>query len=125
GWCDFCGKCAEVCPTGALTTTAGEEFVFDGLPEYTFHETEHVLGRAVINKDRCIIWQSKSTCTKCSESCPYGAISQDSLERPVVDESLCNGCGVCEYNCPSSRLLSYGGGSVRGIEVEPYSETWT
>ncbi len=117
GWCNFCGKCAEVCPTGALSLSPGESFVFDGLPDYTFYETQQKLGRAQINRDHCIIWSGQSTCVVCSQSCPYDAISLDDGGRPVVDENKCTGCGVCENVCPSSRLLSYEGGSTRGIEV--------
>ena len=119
GWCNFCGACAEVCPTGALATSGGARFAFDPMPDDEFFETSLVLGHAVVNEDRCIAWKGQSACVLCSQACPYEAISLDEYDRPVVDENACNGCGVCENRCPSSRLLSYGGGDVRGIEVEP------
>ncbi|MBC5583214.1 4Fe-4S dicluster domain-containing protein [Eggerthella sp. NSJ-70] len=119
GWCDFCGACARACPTGALSDEAGRAFEFEGLPGRTFHETDAVIGRAAVNRDRCIIWRGQSTCTACSQACPYEAILLDEAGRPTVDERRCNGCGVCEHSCPSSRLLSYDGGSARGIEIAP------
>ena len=39
GYCDFCGKCIEVCPTGALRS---------------FDETAEKLGVAVVQKPRCL-----------------------------------------------------------------------
>ena len=117
GWCNFCGACADVCPTGALVNEGIAPFESEAMPQLTFFETTAVIGRAVINRDRCIIWRGQSTCVACSQKCPYGAISLDEANRPVVDERRCNGCGVCEHSCPSSRLLSYDGGSTRGIEV--------
>jgi ferredoxin-type protein NapG len=109
--------CAEVCPTDALPTYETNRFEFDGLPGKEFFETTLVLGTAVVNKDHCIAWVGPSTCTVCSEKCPYEAIALDEYGRPQVDLELCNGCGVCENLCPSSRLQSYKGGRTRGIEV--------
>ena len=117
GWCDFCGKCASVCATGAISNQRGEAFTAEGFSDRTFYETGAQLGVAHINEERCIIWSGQSTCKLCSQYCPYGAITLDELERPVIDANLCTGCGVCEYNCPSSRLLSYEGDKTRGIEV--------
>ncbi|MDR1422668.1 MAG: 4Fe-4S dicluster domain-containing protein [Coriobacteriales bacterium] len=117
GWCTFCGRCAEVCPTGALPSYKAECFEFAGLPDEVFCKTQLKLGVAVINRDRCIAWAGPSVCTICSTKCPYQAITLDEYGRPLVDLDLCNGCGVCENLCPSSRLLSYQGGLRRGIEV--------
>lgn len=102
GYCDFCNRCIEVCPTSALEP-------FDPAVER--------LGVAVIDVDECIAWR-QGGCIRCSEVCPYGAISLNEYDRPVVDEDLCNGCGVCEYECPSAKLTSYSGSSRRGINVE-------
>ena len=102
GWCDHCDdanggtpRCAQVCPTGALTPSEGS--TFDSMR----------LGTAVINRDWCLAWRLKG-CTICQNACPLGAISFDGNNRPVVDERLCNGCGACEQACVSLESTSIG-----------------
>lgn len=102
GWCDHCNeenggtpRCAQVCPTGALTPPEGS--TFDSMR----------LGTAVINRDWCLAWRLKG-CTICLNACPLGAISFDGNNRPVVDERLCNGCGACEQACVSLESTSIG-----------------
>lgn len=103
GYCDFCNKCVEVCPTGALAS---------------FHPDTVRIGKAAVQRDICMAWV-KGGCTICAEKCPYDAISLDEHRRPVVNEEKCNGCGVCEYECPVLILRSYIGGRDRGITVKP------
>jgi len=50
----------------------------------------HGLKLAKIDLDKCI------DCKKCVENCRFDAIG----ENITVDESFCEGCGVCEYVCP-------------------------
>lgn len=102
GWCDHCNeenggtpRCAQVCPTGALTPPEGS--TFDSMR----------LGTAVINRDWCLAWRLKG-CAICLNACPLGAISFDGNNRPVVDELLCNGCGACEQACVSLESTSIG-----------------
>jgi ferredoxin-type protein NapG len=115
GACTFCGKCTEVCPTAALRAYRTTDTRFAG-------ETVRVpalrIGLATVQKDRCIAWTG-GTCAVCFKACPYGAITRDSNGRPIVDERVCNGCGVCVYVCPALTARSYTGGTVRGIEVVP------
>ncbi len=101
GACDFCGKCVEVCPTRALVP-------FD--PEVD------KIGVAVVDENRCLAVDG--SCQVCSDVCPYGAISFAAGGMPVVDAALCNGCGVCEYRCPSSVLRAYSATGKRGINIE-------
>ncbi len=103
GYCTFCLKCVQSCPTGALAVAPGEQVV---------------LGVAQINTTNCIAW-TWGGCTKCQQVCPKGAITLDQAERPVVDPAPCNGCGRCEYECPSSSLRSGSGAGGQGIKVVP------
>lgn len=103
GYCDFCMDCVKVCPTGALR---------EGSP------TDECIGVAKVVKDSCVAW-NWSGCTKCADACPVeGALVLDELGQPVVDESLCNGCGLCENVCPAASLRAYDPSKLeRGIYV--------
>lgn len=101
GICDFCGKCLDVCPSGAIGS---------------FDPNTQRIGTAQVDQERCIAYQM-SGCRVCVDACIYGAISLDEHGRPQVDASKCNGCGRCENKCPSSSYLSYSGGKTRGINV--------
>lgn len=103
GYCDYCMKCVEVCPTGALTMDA---------------PTADNLGVAKVISDVCVAWDWTG-CTVCADKCPVeGAITIDGHGRPVVDETLCDGCGLCENACPSASLRAYDSAALnRGIYV--------
>lgn len=101
GYCDLCMRCIEVCPTGALLPTKKENVR---------------LGIAQIDRERCIAFTWRG-CIKCYKECPFEAITLDSNQRPIVDENRCNGCGLCEYICPSSSLRGYTSASGKGIVV--------
>lgn len=118
GYCDFCKDafghtevsgpdggllCVANCPTGALKP-------FD-------HATEWI-SPAVVDSAECVAFFTRGACGVCVPACPFEAISLDDGLRPVVDESLCNGCGYCEYICPSHSYRAYSGSSKRGINVE-------
>jgi Fe-S-cluster-containing hydrogenase component 2 len=46
-------------------------------------------------------------CNPCGDACVRGAIQPfaDINERPVVDWSLCNGCGLCLTRCPGLAIF--------------------
>jgi len=96
GYCDFCNKCIEVCPTSALVAASGQE---------------QRLGVAQLSADECVC------CGKCEPACIYGAIALDEAKRPIIDESICNGCGECEFICPSASYAFYDGSAQRAIHV--------
>lgn len=126
GFCDFClpdgalvteegGEaarsdplCVRACPTGALV------FGFDCL------SGGDKIGVARVDVSECLLYRSGSgRCSKqCVEACAFGALSLGEDGRLMVDEERCNGCGACEWSCPSSSYASYTGSGRRGINVE-------
>lgn len=57
---------------------------------------------AVVDEDKC------EWCDKCSEVCPYDAISKMELKDGKfvahINEALCKGCGTCTTVCPEDAL---------------------
>jgi ferredoxin len=86
-----CNLCGRVCPTGAIRS----------LP---LVERQHAkTGTAVLAEKRCVAWARDQLCLLCDEACPYNAVVFAEVgghKRPFVDESRCNGCGMCEAVCP-------------------------
>ena len=104
--CDqTCNLCGSVCPTGAIRSLPLEE------------KRHAKLGTAVIDRERCLVWEQNKLCLICDEQCPYNAIVfkwHEGFRRPFVVANKCNGCGFCEEKCP-----------VRGesaIVVTPHDE---
>lgn len=60
GYCTFCGRCADVCATGAVC--AG------------FDASVQKIGCAVIDQDKCLAFNGGG-CQKCVDACTYGAVS--------------------------------------------------
>ncbi len=103
GYCDYgCTACGQVCPSGAIPLLALEE------------KRLVVIGKASIDKNRCLPWASGVPCIVCEEMCPTpqksirleeaevidlsGQVS--TVQRPSVLRDICIGCGICEHNCP-------------------------
>lgn len=103
GFCDFCMKCVQACPTGALCD---------------FDPENEKLGVAVVDSSICLAFENSGGCRKCVDYCPFGAIELNDERRPVVDASKCNGCGICENVCPTSSYRSFSGTHARGVNVE-------
>lgn len=94
GYCEYqCNLCSKVCPTGAIA-------------ELTLAEKQQIsIGKAQVNTSICKTYACNSACLVCEEHCPIPnkaikAIWVNGVGRPVVDEKLCIGCGICEYKCP-------------------------
>lgn len=115
-FCDYdCRACAEACPDGAIELMPIEERQLEQIGLARFYE------------ERCIVKQKGTDCAACSEHCPTKAVETvpygDNLRLPQVNESLCIGCGACEFACPvqpEKAILVTGlqthGRAVRSVE---------
>jgi ferredoxin-type protein NapG len=118
-WCDFCDsynggkpRCVEVCPTQALL-----------LPDGASKENT-IIGKAYIRHDWCLGWLLKG-CRICHDACPYEAIELDEFQRPHIIWDNCNGCGKCEMDCVSMKVVSIVAGAThRAVTIHP-AETVT
>ena len=104
GECDFCGACAQVCDTEALT-----EFKAYAAPS-TWR------WRAQI-QDQCLT-EKAVVCRSCAEICEQGAIrfqlQAGGIAKPKLDADACNGCGACLSICPVQAVnLTQGEAHVR------------
>lgn len=92
---EFCTRCTQVCPTGAIRE----------LSEKAKRHTK--IGEAKIDRRACLAWEDDEYCMVCDEFCPYSAIDTETKENgiacPVMKPDLCRGCGACEENCPAIR----------------------
>ncbi len=91
-----CNLCGNVCATRAIEP-------------FTPEEKKHLyVGAASVDRSACIAWALGRECVVCDEACSYNAISQEISEtgvrRPVVNEGICVGCGICECVCPVAPL---------------------
>jgi polyferredoxin len=110
-----CVACGRVCPTGAIRRFGLDEKL--GRGEFEADGPIRV-GTAFVDRGRCLPWAFDLPCIVCQEACPTSpkAIRLSDrtvtdadrgevvLRRPVVDPALCNGCGICEHECPVSGL---------------------
>ncbi len=90
GECTLCRKCAEVCPE----------------PLFLPREQQPWQQVAVVG-DKCLALQGVE-CRACGDSCEYAAISFrlqiGGSAKPLLNESLCMGCGGCIKPCPSNAI---------------------
>ena len=103
GYCDYgCNACGQVCPSGAIPALTLEQ------------KRQAAIGKAIVDRNRCLPWASNTPCIVCEEMCPtpeksirleeITATSESgeivTLQRPYVLRELCIGCGICENHCP-------------------------
>lgn len=98
GYCrPECTRCSSVCPAGAIKPIDKEQ------------KSSTQIGHAVWIKKNCVPLTDGVECGNCARHCPTGAIEMVMLDEndeespmvPAVNESVCIGCGACEYVCPS------------------------
>jgi ferredoxin-type protein NapG len=82
-------RCTEACPSGAL------QLVKKTLEDVS---TRVRMGVAKVDLNLCYSYND-FTCGTCLKSCPVGALKTGPWARPVVDETACVGCGLCERVC--------------------------
>lgn len=65
-----------------------------------------------------------TSCKRCTEECPFGAIDEDEKGTPFYRINRCRRCGTCMGACPE-RIVSFKdfsvdivGSMIKGIEVE-------
>ncbi len=116
--CTKCGDCIDACPHDAIKQLLVHETpgIFPGetpcqlcedfpcihacetdalVPLKNLYEVR--MGVAKVSRNVCTAGQG---CNACVSKCPTGAISMDFGSFLVaVDESLCVGCGICQYIC--------------------------
>ena len=121
--CLRCGKCAQVCPRGAIRIAHGDKGAAIGTPFIVprqaacdlclkcipvcssgalrpLGKSEVKMGLAEVNHNSCLAWQGDE-CKVCYTNCPFynQAIKLEDHKRPIVDKTVCVGCGICEHVC--------------------------
>ena len=107
GYCsETCNECGKACPSGAIKEIALDK------------KTTFMIGKAVYDKESCLVTTKGARCGACSWRCPVHAIemtpAEDGRSYPKVSHKLCIGCGACEYHCPASPKAM----RVHGIEEQ-------
>jgi ferredoxin-type protein NapF len=89
-----CFSCTQSCPSGALQQLDLK------------NKRRYVIGEALVDGSICLLALGKKDCDVCMRSCPFKAIrihwdEEQYIAYPVVDPAKCNGCGACEFACPT------------------------
>lgn len=92
-FCNYdCRRCGEVCPDGAIS-----------LLDLADKQVTRI-GRAIFNRELCVVEKDGTDCSACSEHCPTKAVDtvpyRNGLRLPEMKDERCIGCGACEFACP-------------------------
>lgn len=126
--CNQCNDCISACPHEAIRVFHGDDEQFAGYPVIeprtqacyfcedfpciescdtgALVKTKNIkLGLAEIIENNCLPYNGH-ICRSCVNNCPFPeqAIYCDAEGKPVVNEEICNGCGVCVQVCPSDKI---------------------
>lgn len=116
--CTGCADCIEVCPHDAIQVLSSNDtpVIYPGespcklcedLPCIGACTTEALLpvaDRFQVNMGVAKVWAKMCTaetgCNACVSRCPTDALSMDFASYHIrVDDSVCVGCGICQYIC--------------------------
>jgi len=116
-YCNFeCTRCGEVCPTGAI------------LPLTVEDKKLEQIGKVQLIIEKCIVYTDNTACGSCSEHCPTQAVKmvpyKEDLTIPETDETICIGCGACEFACPVKphTAIFVDGNAVHQVAQAPQQE---
>jgi len=78
-----------------------------------FRQVELTLGEMEARAEarRCLACGLCANCNSCIEAFACPALALDEEGRIVIEEALCNGCGVCPQLCPNDALVEEREGS--------------
>ena len=92
GECLFCDECVNACEAGALT-------IFKDQPPWSV--------TASINTKNCLAF-SDTECRSCYDPCEVSSINMTprigGVSIPLLNTSLCTGCGACFAICPTKAI---------------------
>jgi len=153
--CTRCDRCAEACPFQAIVKAGTVYGVAMGTPIInpkdqpcrmcedfpciraclekalvTLPHRFYKIGTARVIPSRCFAHNGQ-VCDYCYDYCPgKGEAIAMEQGKPVVTESKCTGCGICEFFCPASapgpgkaiQILPLHNGSVFNATVKTKEE---
>jgi electron transport complex protein RnfB len=101
--CTGCGNCVRDCPKGTLQLVPRAKLVVLAC-------VSHDKGKAV--KDACRV--GCTACTLCVKVCPAGALTMVN-NLPVMDFAKCIDCGICVHKCPAKSFIDRAPGRPRAV----------
>ncbi|MBN1158462.1 MAG: 4Fe-4S binding protein [Bacteroidales bacterium] len=117
-YCNYeCTICSQVCPTGAIMPLTVDD------KKLTQTGVVHLI------LDKCIVVTDNTACGSCSEHCPTQAVRmvpfQNGLTIPELNETVCIGCGACEYACPVRpyTAIYVEGNPIHQVAEQPQTES--